>query len=367
MFIERETRAMSDVDDPRICGGCERPIAPYAVAHEMARYPYRGGDQCCCDDPRPLEIAPDSSVRDMLGRDIAGILSRPVVIRAEIGTTGDTGEIEITGDHRADVSAAIREEHYCTDDASCDIERARDDGYPLWAARLLQGATECPLLDAVIAHYRARGLDFDTEAELDRDAWLESDTWTRHAYRCSSCGSITFGDESWTPSDCGDCGSGGLTPCALGEIDVDEFVRGYLDGILFTESLDYDPDSPAPRWAQGFSSDCSLLNYGCERESFSTDAVAEIRAECVGFLLGCAADVKRYCELRGTVRCATDSFGRSEYGADECAGTDFWLSRNGHGAGFFDRGDDPVFRRLQDAARVYGETYVYFDGEEITI
>lgn len=48
----------------------------------------------------------------------------------------------------------------------------------------------------------------------------------------------------------------------------------------------------------------------------------------------------------------------------ELAGHDFWLSRNGHGAGYFDRdghgagyfdrGDD-VFQRLQAAARIYGE------------
>ena len=28
---------------------------------------------------------------------------------------------------------------------------------------------------------------------------------------------------------------------------------------------------------------------------------------------------------------------------------------------------DPAYARLQDAARVYGETNVYFDGEEITV
>ena len=39
-------------------------------------------------------------------------------------------------------------------------------------------------------------------------------------------------------------------------------------------------------------------------------------------------------------------------------GHDFWLSRNGHGAGFFDRDLGPVGDRLQKAARAFGEVYV---------
>ena len=36
------------------------------------------------------------------------------------------------------------------------------------------------------------------------------------------------------------------------------------------------------------------------------------------------------------------------------AGHDFWLSRNGHGAGYFDRGFGEVGDKLQAAARIYG-------------
>ncbi len=38
----------------------------------------------------------------------------------------------------------------------------------------------------------------------------------------------------------------------------------------------------------------------------------------------------------------------------EQAGHDFWLTRNGHGAGFWDRGLGELGERLADAARVYG-------------
>jgi hypothetical protein len=47
-------------------------------------------------------------------------------------------------------------------------------------------------------------------------------------------------------------------------------------------------------------------------------------------------------------------------GTLEQAGHDFWLTRNGHGAGFWD-GDwaNDVGRRLTDAAHVYGECTLY--------
>lgn len=146
-------------------------------------------------------------------------------------------------------------------------------------------------------------------------------------------------------------------------IDVDLFVQGYLDAILFTESIDFDPDAP-PEWADGFNTDSSLLDFGCERESFTEVAVATLREDCVDFIAANEQALTSYCELRGDYSAPgrPDSFGRTSYAAAECAGTDFWLSRNGHGAGFVDRGNEPVFRELQDATSVYGSVNVYFDG-----
>ena len=41
-------------------------------------------------------------------------------------------------------------------------------------------------------------------------------------------------------------------------------------------------------------------------------------------------------------------------------GHDFWLTRNGHGAGFWDRGYPEVLgRKLTDAAHAYGESNLY--------
>lgn len=41
------------------------------------------------------------------------------------------------------------------------------------------------------------------------------------------------------------------------------------------------------------------------------------------------------------------------------AGHDFWLTRNGHGAGFWDRGLGKRGERLTEAAYVYGESDLY--------
>lgn len=48
-----------------------------------------------------------------------------------------------------------------------------------------------------------------------------------------------------------------------------------------------------------------------------------------------------------------DAYSRPGY--DEArAGHDFWLTRNGHGAGFWDRGLGDIGERLTKAAKVYG-------------
>lgn len=275
----------------------------------------------------------------------------PTSITAEIGTTGNSEAVQLTGDVGADISTAVGLEHAdACDSDCCDIDRATDDGYPFWGANLLQSATECPLLDAVIAHYCEAGAitDWQELASKDCDAWSASETWTHHAFKCDSCESFTFSDDG-TPSQCGNCLGEHFTPHALDGFDVDGFVAGYLDAILFTESVG--SQSEDEEW-----NDTSLLSHGCSRDDFTESAVAELRTDCVDFLIGNIADVREYCELRGDpVRCSSDSFGRTEYSAAETAGSDFWLSRNGHGAGFFDRGNEAVFARLQEAASVYGE------------
>jgi hypothetical protein len=45
--------------------------------------------------------------------------------------------------------------------------------------------------------------------------------------------------------------------------------------------------------------------------------------------------------------------------SDEQIGHDFWLTRNGHGAGFWDRGLGEIGEALTKASKHYGEVYLY--------
>lgn len=78
-------------------------------------------------------------------------------------------------------------------------------------------------------------------------------------------------------------------------------------------------------------------------DAFDADAQTSIEADCEAFVRDNWPDL---------------------YGIDsDSAGHDFALSRNGHGAGFFDRGLGDTGRRLQDASRAYGESNAYWSGE----
>jgi hypothetical protein len=47
----------------------------------------------------------------------------------------------------------------------------------------------------------------------------------------------------------------------------------------------------------------------------------------------------------------------------EQIGHDFWLTRNGHGAGFWDRGIGELGVKLSDLAKTFGAVSVYQDGK----
>jgi hypothetical protein len=78
----------------------------------------------------------------------------------------------------------------------------------------------------------------------------------------------------------------------------------------------------------------------------STDALAKCVADCAAFQSANADDLTGF--------------------DDAQTGHDFWLTRNRHGAGFWDRGyPDGIGDRLSDAAHAFGEVcpYVSDDGE----
>lgn len=87
---------------------------------------------------------------------------------------------------------------------------------------------------------------------------------------------------------------------------------------------------------------------------FSPDDIAQecadaMRASCVDFVQANVADLAEYCQRMRN----------EQWSGEERAGHDFWLTRNGHGAGFWDRGLGDLGQRLSDAAEVYGSVDLY--------
>lgn len=110
--------------------------------------------------------------------------------------------------------------------------------------------------------------------------------------------------------------------------DVDAFTRGYITAALWTEEEE-------------------LQNKGW------TDLAPQT-------LQGMMDDCRKFQEQEATML-ARATYGNKPGGGDsEYAGQDFWLTRNGHGAGFWD-GDlpDDVGESLTEACKRFGETWLY--------
>lgn len=72
-------------------------------------------------------------------------------------------------------------------------------------------------------------------------------------------------------------------------------------------------------------------------------AMESMRKDCADFIQNNAADLDEFIKRFSVAQ----------------AGHDFWLTRNGHGAGFWDRGAGEIGERLSEAARVYVSCDIY--------
>lgn len=94
-------------------------------------------------------------------------------------------------------------------------------------------------------------------------------------------------------------------------------------------------------------------------EDIAPDTLARMAKDLTEFLTANAADI-----AKGCTRCI--DAGTSQYHThEEMAAHDFWLTRNGHGAGFWDGdwedadGDKSRAKRLTDAAHAFGSFDLY--------
>jgi hypothetical protein len=128
-----------------------------------------------------------------------------------------------------------------------------------------------------------------------------------------------------------------LTDDGAAQLLEDDFFKAYCDCALWA-SYDYDAD--------GNVDEC--LDAQFSASDIDAQSLAKMYADCADFRKANRDDL-------------------SGIDADS-AGHDFWLTRNHHGAGFWDRDLGEIGKRLTDAAHVYGESdlYVYTapDGEK---
>lgn len=114
-----------------------------------------------------------------------------------------------------------------------------------------------------------------------------------------------------------------------GRLEQEKFLAAYLECALWSSTDNADDSGGSPLDD----------NYG--PEDLSDEALEQCRKDCADFLEAEAADLE---EAGITL---------------EQAGHDFWLTRNGHGAGFWDRGLGAVGERLSKACKPYGSVYLY--------
>jgi len=112
---------------------------------------------------------------------------------------------------------------------------------------------------------------------------------------------------------------------------LDAFTRAYLECAEWA-GLDEEAEealelSVSPKW--------------------DLDTIKRVTEECAQFQADCADALETAYETGYT---------------PEQAGHDFHLTRNGHGAGFWDRGLGDVGARLTSAAHAWGSTNVTYDG-----
>lgn len=122
-------------------------------------------------------------------------------------------------------------------------------------------------------------------------------------------------------------------------MNIDKFLHAYMVAALWSST----DDAGEP------------LDAGHDPSDISDECKASMREDCADFIEANSSDLAEYGQR---MKC-------EQWAAEDRAGHDFWLTRNGHGAGFWDRGLGDLGRRLSDAAKVYGscDLYVCDDGK----
>lgn len=118
-------------------------------------------------------------------------------------------------------------------------------------------------------------------------------------------------------------------------LDLNAMVAGYLACAI---------------WSSGNAEETDEL-YGFDADDFSDAARKQAYALCLQFATDNATPLQAY----------IDHIRHPENSPSSMAGHDLWLTRNGHGTGFWDRNAGYAGSLLTDAAKKLGEMHVWVD------
>ena len=133
-----------------------------------------------------------------------------------------------------------------------------------------------------------------------------------------------------------------MTTAPLTRADLDEFTLAYIEAALWASNDDSDESGGQP------------LDANYTIDDIDPDTLAEMAADCRAFQEENAADLAQY--------------DHPEWTPAELGGHDFYLTRNGHGCGFWDRDDclpKEEGERLTAASERWGEYYLYVGDDGI--
>ena len=123
---------------------------------------------------------------------------------------------------------------------------------------------------------------------------------------------------------------------------LSEFEHAYIEAALWSSMDNANDQGGEP------------LDANYTADDLAPESLDKMLADCRQFLTANQATIDAAAEI-GLPR-----YSREDYSPEGRAGHDFWLTRNGHGAGFWD-GDwpEPAATLLTDAAHAMGQCDIY--------
>lgn len=122
------------------------------------------------------------------------------------------------------------------------------------------------------------------------------------------------------------------------DFDLDDFVQAYMSAALWSShGPEEDPHA------------CENLDDLFGVDDIAPETAQTMRRECEDFIQTNKQDLLEYAE----------AMRNPEWSGEARAGHDFWLTRNYHGVGFWDRGLGALGDRLTKAAEACGERDLY--------